>query len=88
MADKIDAQIPEVVGRQLGQDRGIDGVVAKRLLVLPHPEAVEPGCDIHARLPARPCRSVTIPVIFAERDCITGLPPPTLLRVRGRGGPR
>jgi hypothetical protein len=51
MPDEADAEVSEVVGRQLRQHRGIDRVVAKRLFVLLHAEAVEPGCDVHARLP-------------------------------------
>jgi hypothetical protein len=50
--DEAYAEVPQIVGRQLRQYRGIDRVVAKRLIVLLHPEAVEPGCDVHARLPA------------------------------------
>src|SRR6266446_6367207 len=50
--DEAHTKVLEVVGGQLGQDRGVDGVVAERLFVLLHPEAVEPGCDVHARLPA------------------------------------
>jgi hypothetical protein len=50
--DKAHAEVLEVLGGQLRQYRGIDRVVAKRLLVLPQSEAVEPGRDVHARLPA------------------------------------
>jgi hypothetical protein len=52
MPDEDDAEILEVVGGQLGQHCGVDRVVAKRLFVLPHSEAVEPGSDVHTRLPA------------------------------------
>src|SRR5215472_14159371 len=51
VSDEGYAKFPEIVGSQLRQYRGIDGVVAKRLIILLHPEAVEPGCDVHARLP-------------------------------------
>src|SRR6516225_2248197 len=49
--DEAYAKFPEIVGSQLRQYRDIDRVVTKRLIVLLHSEAVEPGCDVHARLP-------------------------------------
>jgi hypothetical protein len=52
MPDEVYAEILEIVGGQLRQYRGIDGVFAKRRCVLLHPEAMEPGCDVHPRLPA------------------------------------
>jgi hypothetical protein len=52
MSDEIDTKVPEVVGGQFRQHRGVDRIVAKRRFVLLHSEAVEPGCDVHARLPA------------------------------------
>ena len=61
MSDEADAEVLEIVGGQLGQYRGVDGVVAKRLLVLLQPETVEPRCDVHARLPAAP--------IHLSRNC-------------------
>src|SRR5215469_17341700 len=52
MPNKAHAELLQVVGGQLGQYRGIDGVVAERLLVLLQPETVEPCPNIHALLPA------------------------------------
>jgi hypothetical protein len=51
VADEADAEVLEVVGGQLRQYRGVDRVVAKRLFVLLHAEAVEPGRDVHVHLP-------------------------------------
>src|SRR5215469_3415984 len=51
MPDEADAEILQVVCVQLWQHCGVDRVVAKRLFVLLHAKAVEPGCDIHACLP-------------------------------------
>jgi hypothetical protein len=42
MADKADTQIPEVVGRQLGQDPGIDRVILECRCVLFEPQASQP----------------------------------------------
>ena len=50
--DQVDAQILKVVGGQFGQYGGVDRVVAKCLFVLLHAEALEPGGDVHTRLPA------------------------------------
>jgi hypothetical protein len=50
-SDQADAEVPEIVGGQLRQHRGIDLVVAKGLFVLLQSEAVEPRRDVHARLP-------------------------------------
>ena len=47
-----DTDFLEIGFGQLGQYFQLDGVVAKRRFVLLHTEAVEPGCDVHARLPA------------------------------------
>jgi len=52
MADRHDADLLEILRCQLRQYLGIDRVVAKRCFVLLHADAVEPGCDVHARLPA------------------------------------
>jgi hypothetical protein len=51
VADETDAEVLQVVSRQLRQYRSINGVVAKRLLVLLQPETAEPCPDVHARLP-------------------------------------
>ena len=50
--DEADTQVLEIVGGQLRQYCGIDRVVAKRLFVLLHAEALKPGGDVHTRLPA------------------------------------
>jgi len=50
--DEGDAEVPQVVGGQLRQHRGVDRVVAKPRFVLLQAETVEPGCDVHPRLPA------------------------------------
>jgi hypothetical protein len=50
MPDEADAEVLEVLGRQLRQYRRIDRVVEKSLFVLLHAEAAEPGCDIHAAI--------------------------------------
>ena len=45
-----DAEVIQVIGRQLRQYRSINGVLAKRLLVLLQPETTKPSRDVHARL--------------------------------------
>ena len=52
MPDQADPEILEIVGSQVRQYAFVDRVVAKRRFVLLQAEAVEPGCDIHTRLPA------------------------------------
>jgi len=52
VTDQVYAEVFEIVGGQIGQSRGVDRVVAKRLFVLLQSEAAEPGCDVHARLHA------------------------------------
>ena len=52
MADGSNAEFLQIVGGQLGQYRGIDGVVVERLFVLLQPETVEPCRNVHALLPA------------------------------------
>ena len=47
MADDSDAEILEVLDRQLRQHRAVDFVVAERRLVLPKAEAPQPNPDIH-----------------------------------------
>jgi hypothetical protein len=69
MPDEVDAEVLEVFGGQLRQDRRINGVVAKRLLVLLQSKAVKPGCDVQAFLPdAAPPREPSLPRILALRD--------------------
>ena len=52
MADKIDAQILEVVGRQLAQDLGIDRVIVECRGVLFEPQPSQPIGDLdrHCRV--------------------------------------
>ena len=49
MADRDHAEVLQVLGREPGQDLGVDGVVAERLLVLPQPELAQPSRDVHLR---------------------------------------
>ena len=51
MSNRTDADVPEIVGGQLREDRSVDLVVAKCLFVLLQSEAVEPRRNVHARLP-------------------------------------
>jgi len=51
MPDEIDAEVLEVFGGQLRQDNHINGVVAKRLLVLLQPKTVKPRSDVQPCLP-------------------------------------
>jgi hypothetical protein len=46
MADKVDAQILEVVGRQLAQDLGIDRVIVECRGVLCEPQPSQPIGDL------------------------------------------
>jgi hypothetical protein len=52
MPHEVHAKVLEVLGSQLRQYSLVDRIVAECLLVLLQPETVEPGRDIHARLPA------------------------------------
>jgi hypothetical protein len=52
MADERDAEFLEVLGGQARQNRGIDGVLVERRLVLLEVEASRPSRDIHGGLPA------------------------------------
>ena len=47
VADRGDAELAQVVGRQLGQDVGVDVVVAERLLVLAQAQPAQPSPDVH-----------------------------------------
>jgi hypothetical protein len=51
MSYKVDTDVPEDLGGKLRQYSGVDLVIAKGLFVLLQPKAVEPRCDVHARLP-------------------------------------
>jgi len=53
VADRGYADADQIFGCQLGQDLGVDIVVAERLLVLFEPQAVQPGCDVHPCLSDR-----------------------------------
>ena len=64
VADRGDAEAAQVVGRQLGQDLGVDVVVAERLLVLAQAQPAQPSPDVHPVPPigrARPRRVQSIP---------------------------
>jgi hypothetical protein len=57
------------VDYQLGQYRGIDGVVAERLLVLLQSETVEPCPNVHALSPPRSLpRGLIVPRIVGMRE--------------------
>jgi hypothetical protein len=43
MSNEANSKVLKIIGSQLQQYRGIDRIVAKRLLVLLHFEATEPG---------------------------------------------
>ena len=61
VADRGDAELLQVVGREAGQDLGVDLVVAERLLVPPQAEPAQPSPDVHPRPPighARPVGAV------------------------------
>ena len=47
MADDSDAEVLEVVDRQLRQHRAVDLIVPERRLILPEAEAPQPDPDIH-----------------------------------------
>jgi hypothetical protein len=67
--NQANAEVPQVVGRQLRQYRGVDRVVAKRLFVLLHAKAVEPGRDVHlASSPRSPPRRSTLPGLPVARE--------------------
>ncbi len=51
VADRGDADVPEVVRRQLRQDVRVDPVVSKVLLVLTETETAKPPADVHGRAP-------------------------------------
>ena len=53
MADRGDADFPQILGRQASQQIGVDVVFAECLLVLFEPEPPQPARDIHACLPDR-----------------------------------
>ena len=53
VADRGDANPDQVIGRQIGDDLGVNVVLAERLLVLPQAETVQPSRNVHGRLPAR-----------------------------------
>src|SRR6478672_1495832 len=49
MAYQGDAEVFEIIGRQRGQNLGIDGVLAECRLILFKPQALQPRRDIHRR---------------------------------------
>ena len=70
MPDETDAKVLQVISRQLPQYRRINGVVAKRLLVLLQPETLEPGRNVHSLLPADGHRlaKLIVPRILGVRE--------------------
>ena len=71
VADRHHAEFLQVVGRQPGQDFGVDLVVAERLFVLPQAEPAQPGPDLHLRPSARvrsPPRAHSIPIRAVPTD--------------------
>src|SRR5215831_78644 len=70
MPHRADTDFPEILGGQFGQYCGVDRVVAKRLFVSLQSETVEPGPDVHARLPdAVTPRWFTLAQTDAAREC-------------------
>ena len=51
MPDQIDAEIPQVLDRQAGQQARVDLIRTKRRRVLFEPEATEPCSNVHDRFP-------------------------------------
>jgi hypothetical protein len=81
--DQIDAEILQILGGQARQHRGIDGVVAKRLLVLLQPESAEQCGNVHARLPA----AVTAASLIVPRIVGAGEYSARLVSPRSRDAP-
>ncbi|MFL5256192.1 MAG: hypothetical protein ACJ8AI_25505 [Rhodopila sp.] len=49
MADQGNAEVPEIVGRQSGQDFGIDGILVECRLILAATQVAQPTSNIHQR---------------------------------------
>src|SRR5580693_8250237 len=72
MPDEIDTDVPEVLGGEFGQQRGVDRIFAKRRFVLLQSEAVEPSRDVHACiLDADPRRSVNPTLDFKNAGMLS-----------------
>ena len=54
MADRGDSEADQVLRREIGEDLGVDVVLAERLLVPSQPQTTQPSCDVHGLLPAPP----------------------------------
>ena len=67
MADRCDAQFSKVVSGQLGQHAGVDGVLAKRPLVLRQPKPLQPLSDVDY------IRRITFNVALVAQVSQTGL---------------
>jgi len=48
MTDRHNANLPEILRRQLGEHLPIDFVVAERRLVLLETQAAQPRCNVHS----------------------------------------
>ena len=68
MSDEVDTYIAQILGGQFWQYRGVDRIVAKRFFVSLQSEAVEPGHDIHARLPD----AIFAAFLYLSADCRHG----------------
>ena len=53
MPHRDDAKLLEIFQRQLGKNLQVDGILAKRSLVLAETEPAEPIADLHGRFPVR-----------------------------------
>jgi hypothetical protein len=77
IADRGDADLPEILPGQLGQDLGVDAVIAKRRFVFLQPQTAKPRRNVHRALPAS----------RRSRDRWFSLPPNTARSVRIRRSP-
>ena len=54
MTDRGDSEPDQILRREIGEDLGVDVVLAERLLVPSQPQTTQPGRDVHGLLPAPP----------------------------------
>src|ERR1700730_7151395 len=66
MSDHADTDVPEIVGGQFRQHRGIDLVFTKRRLVLLQPEITEPLPHVHVVLPLSSAARSSVSVISSQ----------------------
>src|SRR5580704_13925972 len=59
MANDSDAEVLEVIDRQLRQHRAVDLIVPERRLILPKAKAPQPNPDVHRRF-LRPARMMIL----------------------------